>query len=420
MMRRTAVVLGFVLAMTGGGAVAAPVNGTCELTRLWQQTFSPVALPPFVVPLAGQQVGVTIDPDLGSFVVDGSTVPPLHFRNGFSDAWDVITLPRDPVAGTIDSAGNIVVPGFQFRVCTFGVCPGGGGDCDCVPGNLCSNDVSRLCLAGATSGELACDAPGVCQGVCSDDQTRSCATDDDCLPVGFCGRGSLLRLTADLTSGTATLDDRQMTGSAASAFVDGKITLVDLFRTSIETPVIGDTGVTSVTIDCTLDPIPDGTSLPPPPAWSVKKGTIKFGAGDPGAADDKLTLTGDFLPLAGVADFDTEDLLVTVGTEAETIVTVRIPAGSLAANKKGTKWKLVDKEGAVVEVSPPLLPGSEPSFKVGIKRKKETIYGLTLAAKNLDLDGLNAATEVATGIIFGFQTPSATVAATTKGTKLTF
>lgn len=418
-MRHGAVVLGLLLATAHGPAVAAPQNGTCELTRLWQTTFSPVNLPPFVVPLAGEQIGVVIDPDLGSFALDGSTVPPLTFTNGFSDARDVITLPRTPVTGTIDSAGNIVVPAFQFRVCTFGVCPGGGGDCDCVPGNLCSNDTTQICLAAATEGELACTGGGVCQGVCSDDQTKTCATDDDCLPAGFCGRGSLLRLTADLTTGTATLDDRQITGSAASTFVDGRITLVDIFKTSPETPVIGDTGVTSVTIDCTLDPVPDGTALPPPPTWAPKKGTVKLGKGEPGASDDKLTLSGTFSPLLGVADFDAADLAVALEVGGETVVNVRIPAGSLIPNKKGTKWKLVDKTGAVVEVIPPLLPGSEPSHKIAIK-EKDGVYGLSLKSKNLDLDELNGAAQVTSRVLFGFQTPEATTAAKTKGSKVTF
>jgi hypothetical protein len=401
-------------------ARAVPVDGTCTLDRLWQTTYSPVNLPPFVVPLAGEAIDVSIDPEVGSLVLDGSGLPPLHFRNGFSDAWDVLTFPPAPLAGTIDSGGNIVVPGFQFRVCTFGTCPGGGGDCDCVPSNLCSNDTTHICSKIATSGELACDAGATCQGVCSDDWTKTCANDAACAPTGHCGTGSLLRLTADLTTGSATFGDVSLSGSADSVFVDGKIILVDLFATSPETPVIGDTGVTSVTIGCTLSPVPDGTALPPPPAWTPKKGTIKLGKGAAGTGDDKLALKGDFLPLAGEADFDSEDLVVTLGTPAATVVSLRVPAGSLVANKKGTKWKFADKTGAVVEVSPPLLPGSEPSFKLGIKKKKDGRHALALRAKNLNLDGLSDAGQVKTGIGYGFQTPSATSALTAKGSKLKF
>lgn len=118
----------------------------------------------------------------------------------------MIRFPQDPLTDTIDSGGSIVVPGFQFRVCTFGTCPGGGTDCNCTPGNLCSNDTTQICSPIATSGELACTGGGVCQGVCSDDWTKTCDAEADCLPSGFCGTGSLLRLTADLTTGSATFD----------------------------------------------------------------------------------------------------------------------------------------------------------------------------------------------------------------------
>lgn len=420
MKRRRAWVFGTIVLAWAAAAQAVPQDGTCTLTRLWQTTYVPVSLPPFVVPLAGEAIDVTIDPELGAFTLDGSNVPPLHFRNGFSQAWDVITFPPAPLTGTIDSGGNIVVPGFQFRVCTFGTCPGGGQDCDCVPSNLCSNDTTHICSKAATTGELACDAGATCQGVCSDDWTKTCANDTACAPTGFCGTGSILRLTADLTTGSATFDDLSVTGSADSVFVDGKIVLVDLFATSPETPVIGDTGVTSVTIGCTLSPVPDDTSLPPPPAWVPKKGTIKLGKGAAGSGDDKLALKGDFLPLAGNADFDSEDLVVTLGTPDAAVVSLRIPAGSLVANKKATKWKFADKTGTVVEVTPPLLPGSEPSFKLGIKKKKDGRHALAFSAKNLNLDDLAEASQVTTGIVYGFQSPSATSALTAKGSKLTF
>jgi hypothetical protein len=420
MMRRHGSTTALAALLVAASVHAAPQDHTCTLTTLEQQTFSPVALPPFVVPLTGNEdVAVTIDPDTGDFTIDGSALQPLHFRNGFSDAWDVLYFPSEPKAGTIDAAGNIIVPAVEYRVCTFGTCPGGGTACDCVPSNLCSNDTSRICLPGVTSGDLACEAGGTCQGVCSDDLTKTCANDVDCLPAGFCGTGSMLRLTPDLTTGTATLGNVSLTGSAESAFVDGKIVLVDVFNTSVETPVIGDTGITSVTLGCTLDPVPNGDTLPPPPAWSVKKGTVKLAKEPTGAGDDKLTLKGDFLPLGGEADFAAEDLVVTLGTGDATVVSLRVPAGSLTANKKGTKWKLADKTGSVIQVSPPLPPGSAPSHKLTIKRKKDGQHALALASKNLDLDDLDVE-EITSGIIFGFQTPTTTSAVKVKGSKRTF
>ena len=409
------------LASVPSTALAQPVDGVCRLTRLWQTAFAPVNLPPFRTIVNGEEIVVSIDSSTGDFVFDMSGIPPLEFPNGFSDALDVIRFPPAPAVGTIDAGGNIFVPGLEFRVCTFGTCPGGGGDCSCVPGNVCSNDTSRLCLAGATSGELACEDGGVCQGVCSDDLTKTCATNDDCLPDGFCGRGNLLRLNANLTSGTASLGEFQLVGSADSAFTDGAITLVDVFGTNPETPVIGDTGITSMTLSCTLDPVPSQGSLPPPPAWSVKRGVVKLGKEGPNAADDKLTLKGGFLPLGGVADFAGSPVTFGFAVDGAPVTALTLPAGSLTANKKGTKFKLKDKGGSVVQVNPPLPAGAVPAHKITLKRTKDGTHKVVISSKGLRLDGLNAAA-VESGVTFESQTPgtSSPVSVNKKGNKLKF
>jgi hypothetical protein len=88
------------------------------------------------------------------------------------------------VQGTFDAGGNIALPHVLGINCTQGKCPIGQFPCPCIPGNLCSNDVTRVCLDGA-SGDLACPPvppstdPGVCQG-CSNDRTLTCASTLDC------------------------------------------------------------------------------------------------------------------------------------------------------------------------------------------------------------------------------------------------
>jgi hypothetical protein len=411
------------LVSVGGADVAEAqsVPGICRLTRLWQTAFAPVNLPPFQTIVNGEEVVVGIDPDTGEFTFDMSGIPELAFPNGFSDALDVIRFPQTPATGTIDAGGNIFVPDLEFRVCTFGTCPGGGGGCTCVPGNVCSNDTSRLCLAGVASGELACEAGGVCQGVCSDDLAKTCVDNDDCLPAGFCGRGNLLRLNVNLTSGSDALGEFQLVGNAATTFTDGKITLVDVFGTNPETPVIGDTGITSMTLDCTLDPVPSQGSLPAPPSWGVVRGIVKLGKQGPNAADDKLKLRGTFQPLAGVADFATTDVTFALGVDGAVVSALTIPAGTLSANKKGTKFKLKDKDGTIVQVSPPLPAGAAPKHKISIKRVKETVYQVALSSKALSLDGLNAAAVEST-VVFGSQTPGdvSPVSVNKKGNKLKF
>jgi hypothetical protein len=229
-----------------------------------------------------------------------------------------------------------------------------------------------------------------------------------------------MRLNANLTTGTVTFESFTVTGSADGVFVDGTIRLIDVYSTPPETYGIGDNGVSGLTLTCEFDPVPDSASLPPPPAWTVKKGTVKLGKGEPGTGDDKVSLKGSFLPLAGIADFDTEDLIVTLGTENAAVTSFRIPAGSLVGNKKGTKFKLIDKDGTAIEVIPPAPLGSSPSHKISIKKKKDGQHSVALGSKGLNLDALSTQSEVKTGIVFGFQTPSTTSAVTAKGSKLTF
>ena len=406
-------------------AAAQPVSSVCTIRSMVEETYAPL-IRPFPIITHDEQIPVAIDPSTGAIGFDFGALPVFEFPNNFSSqsGLDTVDFQDGVVTGTIDSGGNVVLPGIRGINCTQGKCPNGGPPCPCIPGNLCSNDVTRVCVDGGT-GDLSCppvppsEEEGVCQGVCSNDRTQTCATSADCTLPGFCGEGVGMRLGANLTTGTVTFEGFTDTGSATGVFVDGSIRLVDVYSTPPETYGIGDTGVTGLVLDCQLSPVPDEGTLPPPPAWTVKKGTVKLGKGEPGTGDDKLSLKGSFLPIAGIADFASEDLVVTLRSGDVAVTSFRIPAGSLHANKKGTKFKLVDKDGTLVEVAPPAPLGSSPSHKISIKRGKDGQHALVLGSKGLNLDGLDVG-EITSGIIFGFQTPSTTSAVTAKGSKRTF
>ena len=210
-----------------------------------------------------------------------------------------------------------------------------------------AEDVLDVTLPGDAPPDLTCEAPGVCQGVCSDDLTKTCAIDDDCLPNGFCGGGRLLRLNADLSTGFVTFGELQLVGSGIEVFDTGRLTLVDIFRGNPETPVIGTNVITSITLGCVLDPIPAQDVLPAPTyLWSAKRGKVTLGKEGPDASDDKIALKGEFVVPDAVADFAAADLSILLNVEDGLVASLTVPAGAMKANSKGTKYSLKDKTGA--------------------------------------------------------------------------
>lgn len=409
-------------ALLATGASAHEITGTCAVSSMRQDFLAPASLS-FPFTLGGSEsVPVTIDVDAGTIVADFTQLPLIMFHNGFSSDSEVDTFHTTggPVTGTIDAEGHVLLPGVTAVNCTQGNCPM-GAPCPCVPGNVCSNDTDRVCVVGTSLPDLMCEGGGTCQGVCSDDRTKSCAGDADCAPTGFCGQGLAMRFDADLTTGVGSYGDESKVGVPLD-FTTGTMTLVDVMQTAPETFAIGDTGINSFAMTCTLDQIPLAADLPPGPTWAVKKGKVKLGKEGPdGIDDDKLSLKGTLDPAGTVPDFDANDLVLRFDDGTTPIMSLRVPAGSMTANKKGTKLTLKDKTGAVVEVAPPRDPGAVSKHIVKIARKKDGSYFVKVASKGLALDGLDVA-QLTTRVVVDVQSPSDTeaVSVNKKGNKLTF
>jgi hypothetical protein len=400
-----ALLIGSLLLVAARPAASVPVPGTCQFTALANHVLAPVDLN-FPIGVAGTSAAVTIDGDAGSFVLDGASITVAPYSMPFSEANDVIDFADASFTGTIDSSGAIALPGVSFTICTMGQ-PAGT---DCVPKNLCSNDTSRICIRGVGGG-TGCTAGGVCQGVCRDDRSRTCADDTGCAPGDVCGTGTLVPFTLDLTTGPTSFGDITLVGSPVQ-FGTGSLTLVGLDNTPPESPIIGDSGITSLVLSCTLAPVPAAATLPAPPAWTVKRGQAKLGK-----TADSLKLAGTFSPLAGMADFAANDLVVTLGTSAATVLSLRIPAGALEPNANGKVLKLVDTSGRVALTPTPPV-GTTAKHKIKLKRKGDG-YQLTLKSTGLVLDGL-AGDQVVTALQLGFQNASATRVARSKRRSITF
>jgi len=401
---------------------ASALDSTCTLTSMRQDSLAPATLA-FPVPTNGEQLPMTIDEATGAVTVNFGALPIMNFPNGFSDQseLDTIFFQDEPVTGTIDAGGNVVLPHVRGINCTQGKCPG-GPPCPCVPGNVCSNDVTRVCVPAGT-GDLSCPPvdpdpnPGVCQGVCSNDRTTSCASELDCTPPGFCGEGVGMRLDATFTTGAPTFEGFTVLGSGAGLFTDGALRFVAVHSTPPETYGIGDVGVSMLMFSCDLDPLPSADALPQA-GWAVKKGTVKLGTGAPGDADDSLSVKGAFVP-HGDIDFAADDLSLSLASDDGLVATLIIPNGSLVANSKGNKWKLVDKDGSVVTIAPTPPAGATPSHKVSVKKGKTGAYSIALSSKGLNLDGADTDALVS-GLSIGAETPSERSPVTAKKSKRTF
>jgi hypothetical protein len=396
-----------------GVAGAVEQSGTCRFTRLANRVLAPVDLT-FGIGVGSVSASVVVDPEAGRFAVDGASISVPPYDMVFSTARDTIDFADQVFEGTVDAAGTVTVPGVRFVICTGGS-PAGT---DCVPANLCSNDLTRVCIPSATGG-IGCDPGGVCQGVCENDRTRSCAGDVDC-PGSRCGNGTLVPFEMDLTTSISTLGTVTVLGSPLN-FGTGELTLNDVTKTPPESPIIQDTGVTSLILSCTLD-VPLVADALPPPEWVIKKGQVKLGKGGEKSPDETLKVRAVLEPLGGAPDFAADDLVLTLGLTdkpEKPLLFLTVPKGALKANSKGTLLKLTDKTGTVVQVKPDPEGDAAASHTLKLKRAKSGKYSVALDSKGVALDGLTG-DQVIVSVTLGRHTGTFTRSAKTKRKSVDF
>ncbi len=438
-MGRAAIVTILALLLPVAPAGARELQTTCRFDRLLNHVIAPADLE-FGVVTTGVSAQVTIDTETGRFVVHGSSIDIPPYPMPFADGLDTMTFDNVDFEGTIDAAGNVVVPGVRFVFCTLDTAEGQ----ECAPRNVCADDLSTICIRGAADNGCS---PGVkCQGLCAGDRTRSCATTADCAAGDRCGSGTLTPFVITLTTGAATFRDRLKNGEPID-FQTGRMFLTSLGPTPRESPIVQDSGVASLELLCTLAEVPSPAELPSAPELRVRRAKLKFGEG---AGDDALTLKATYAPLGGeVPDLSVTDMTIGVGTtlsvcdgnsanagqvcsadaecvlndispvdeakcltEEKTLLQLVIPAASLQGNAKRTKFKANDtggtcdaassapgavcvtdaqcSGGACMRIKPVLPapgPDDQPAHKIAIKRKGGALE-LSINSRGLNLDGL--------------------------------
>jgi hypothetical protein len=445
---RTRQILGaLVLVLTAAPSHGQTIDTTCRFTQFVNHVLAPVDLA-FGIPPTGVTARVSIDPEAGSFALDGGSIQIPPYRMAFSEARDTLDFADEVFVGTIDAAGEVIIPGVRLVICTLGTPEG----TDCVPSNLCEDDKTTICIKAAGAGR-GC-TPGVrCRGVCARDRRQSCDRDADCAAGDRCGDGTLTPFNITLGTGTQSFKDQTKDGARLD-FASGAMLLTSLGSTPRESPIIQDSGVTSMEISCTLDAVPEPVELPRAAALSVQSAKVDFGSGAPGAPDDSFTLKAVFVPRAGTSpDPGTEPLQIEIGGELgvcdgnsenvgvacnadnecilndispvreakclrrqKTLLALSIPAGRLVGNAKGSLFKIADRGGTcaadthspgaacvadvdcqgtcerVRAIVPATAAGAAPTHTITVKRSKKGKMKVSLRSTGLDLDGMNIQT----------------------------
>jgi hypothetical protein len=333
--------------------VAMATSGTCTITNIASHIAAGgpgiLDLPP-VSRAAGIALPVEFDEASGTFSLTrdvwASTFGPAGAEapTGFGPGSDYfIIMTPGTVTGTIDSGGNITLPGFPF---TF------------------STDV--------------CEPPKNTYG-----------------------------LTTNMESGLQILTLGPTPVEVQGKVLDFSTGSVELFGASvIPAPCLTSPLVSGINITCTLSPIPNQSKLPAAAKMTKVTGVGKLGkplpATQPSKPDkgDLLTLNGVLTPGGAKLDF-TSTVIIRVADSAGTdLVFVEVPAGQLA--HKGKAYVVNDPKGSVLTV----LIGQKSNGPVssttgGTVRFTQTKKTVKLAAKlqGLDLSALNktAQTTIAVG-----------------------
>jgi len=422
-MRHWRIAIGIaVLAGVVGRADAAPVAGTCAVAEVFTYELTIINGPLPGPNPAGVVAAVTVDPDTGAFTLDGSSMSFPKYPFPFGLLPDTFAFGGTTFSGSIDAGGNVDLADVHYQFCTLDA-PEVASQCDppsscvCVPSNVCSNDVTDPCVLGASA---PCPGGGVCQGVCANAATTSCAGDGDC-PGSRCGNGYLTPFANDFTTAISAKEDILVRGAPLD-FGTGTFRIAAVGNTPEEAPVVGSSGTSAFFFACTLDPKPDPTALPPS-RWVVGKGQAKLGKEGPGKTDDTLVLTGGIDPIAAF-DPTTSSIVLTLAQSdptlpspelrAKRVLQLTIPGGGLTG--RGKKLKLKDKGGNVVTTAPP----SAATHTVVLRQQKAGGYKMKLVSKGLDLDAIGDQAEVLTSVRIGRENGSEPRAVSKKKSKLLF
>ncbi|HLK13150.1 MAG TPA: hypothetical protein VKW76_17365 [Candidatus Binatia bacterium] len=367
-MQKSALALGSLLAaLSVGPAAQGATSGTCTISNVGPRVEAggpgPLALPPFGG-ADGFAMPVTFDETTGAFSMNQAAWA-AAFPNGVGNdtgfggnATEILSMPQAvTVTGTIDSAGDITLPGFPLTL----------GTAFCPPPNNSYPIVANF----------------------------------DSAPQF-------------LTLGPAPVEVQ----GAALNFTTGQVSLkgAGLIPGTCATGPI----ITSVTMTCTLAPIPDRTKLPAPPTLTKVSGSGRIGKPLPAtqpskpAKGDVLSLAAQLSPGGMSFDFTANVFLSLTGSNGKALVTVEIPAGSLSPKGKG--YQVVDSSGTVIAV----LAGQKANGAVlattgGTVRFKRGKKGFALQAhlQGLDLSTLSGAGQMAVAV--GPYTATAPFTATGKG-----
>jgi len=341
-LRTIGLALGALLLAAIGPGVARATSGTCTVTNVAAsiETGGPggLRLPPATV-ANGLAMPVELDEATGAFSLSRDTWAAMfgaagaEAPTGFGGNYFLIMAPG-AVAGTIDAAGNITLPGFTF---TF------------------STDV--------------CEPP------------------KNSYPVLTNLDSALQFVTLGLTSVTIQ--------GAALDFSTGVVTLKG--ADEIPAPCLTSPLVAALTLTCQLSPLPDRTKLPPAPTLTKLAGVGKIGKPlptTPGGKPDK----GDVLTLgatltSGAAKFDfTQTVFIRLGDmSGNDLVVVDVPAGKLTRKRNG--FQVTDTNGTVIEV----LVGQKSSGPVSattggtlrFTQGKKGVLKMHARLQGLDLSGLS-------------------------------
>lgn len=324
---RRALLLSVVLALAASGARdAEAVVCTVSDARVLVRNFDLEAALPSLV---GYAIPVEIAETSGNFRLDCTDFPTINFSLvGVDSDFD---LPPQGFDGTLDAAGNVVVPDVPLGFVTNATMP----------------------------------------------------------PTAV---GAVAALTTGITALTVSGRDYVAEGAALD-FQTGQLTLAG-HGIVLDAPLAGMPVTTGFSVTCTLDQIPTRANLPPGPSLpkATGRGKLAKPTTDGTVVGDRLTLRTTFVPADVALDVAAEDLFFRIPGETDAgppvvdhAVLIRVPAGTLTA--RGKKLVASDEDGSKIRlVKGRKRDGNAAAALAGSVIVKPTKRGLAITVKQVGAD----------------------------------